>query len=116
MIINKIFAFLFVFGLFLQTTNATGQASVLQKAELSPELKRKSLDLLSAAARESGQFKLAENRVQAQTIIADLMWAHDERAAREIYQKALAELQNLFEQINAAPTGKMSDDEMERHY
>jgi hypothetical protein len=93
----------------------------VKKRDLKPELIQSAVKLLSAVGRETELFGLPENRIRARTIIADLMWKYDERAASELFQKAFVELQVLFEGIDeataaAAAVEKMSGEEKSAHY
>ena len=117
--IYKLCVFLLVAGLALQTNPIAAQISPASDAKndrLPPELKQNVLKLLSALAVESRQFSLPENRVATGTIIADLLWQHDEKAARDLYRNSFAELQNLFADINAADVTEISDAEKTEHY
>lgn len=107
-----------VAGLALNTTAlaAPTRTSDVKTGELSAELKQNALKLLSEVARESGQFNVPENRIRTGTIIADLLWEHDERAARGIYQNVFVELQNLFGKINQPEEKEMSSAERSEHY
>ena len=117
MIFYKLFAFLLVSGLFFQTiAPAQITKSDVKNSDLTPELKQNALKLLSSVARETRQFNLTENRVQAQTIVLDLMWEHNEREARAISQDAFAELRNLFDNINAPDVEAMTVREKNEHY
>lgn len=113
----KLHALFLVVGLVFQTTAAAQTVAPDDKrAGLTPELKQNALKLLSAVARESRQFNLAENRVRAQTIVADLMWESDEREARSIFQNALGELQNLVVDISLPEGLEMTSAEKSRQY
>lgn len=117
MILYKLYAFLLVARLVFQTTAAAAPipTRAVKRGELTAELKQNAVELLSAVGRETGQFNLPENRIRAGTIVADLMWEHDEAAARQIYQNVFAELKNLlgFSQIlycfSARSSSQMSD-------
>ncbi len=114
----KLFAFLLVVGLIFQTTasaQTTPQPDV-KRGSLPPELKQDALKFLAAVARESQQFNLPENRVRAQTLVADLMWQHDEQQARAIFQNAYSELQNLLANINLPEGFVMNSVEKSAHY
>src|SRR5688500_17085783 len=117
MIIQKLFTNVLIAGLFLQATIfcAPTKTPNVKDGELSPELKQNALKFLSSVARDAGQFKRAENRVHARLIAADLMWEHDEAAARTVFQTALAELRDLFGQTDAARIEEMSDDAKSKH-
>lgn len=100
MILHKLSAFSLVLWLLFQSTTAPVTKPAENKPdELSPELKTKAVELLNAVGRESQQFALPENRIRAQTLVADLMWNEDEKAARALFQNALVELQNLFASV-----------------
>jgi hypothetical protein len=118
MILHKLSAFSLVVWLFLQTIATTTPTSTpeIKSNELTPELKQNALKLLSALARETQQFNLPENRVRTQTIVADLLWEHDEREARAIFQNALVELQNLFGQLDAPEGAEMNSTEQTENY
>ena len=109
MILHKLSAFSLVLWLLFQTTVApVNKPAEIKPEELSPELKIKAVELLKAVARESQQFALPENRIRAQTLVADLMWEEDEKAARAMFQNALVELQNLFAAV--ADAGGVADE------
>ena len=117
MIFNKIYTFLLVVGLIFPT-NAAAQSKTPEGKNdgLTPELKQDALKLLSEVARESQQYNLPENRVRTQVIVADLMWEHDEQAARAIFQNALGELQNLFVNISLPDGIELNSTERSQHY
>ncbi len=113
----KLFAFLLFVGLVFQTTAAaqTSKPDVKRDA-LTAELKQDALKLLASVARESQQFNLPENRVRAQTLVADLMWNYDEEQARTIFQNAYTELRNLLANINLPEGIEMNSVEKSAHY
>jgi len=113
MIFNKQFAFLLFVWLVFQTT-ATAQTTTPDIK--TSESKENALKLLASVARETQQFNLPENRVRAQTLVADLMWEHDEQAARAMFQNALGELQNLLAGINLPEGWEMTTTEKSVHY
>lgn len=117
MIFKKLFAFLLVVWLVFQTT-AAAQTTIPddKRDELPPELKQNALKLLASVARETQQFKLPENRIRIQTIVADLIWEHDEDAARAMFQNALGDLQNLLPEINLPEDLEMNTTERSAHY
>ena len=111
----KLYAFLLV-ALVFSTGVAAQTKTPDVKDALTPELKRDALELLSAVSRETGQFGLPENRVRAQTIAADLMWEHDEQAARSIFQNAFGELQNMFANVNLPEGAELTSAEKSKFY
>lgn len=116
MIVHKIFAFLLVIGLIIQANAFAATAQNVKNGELTPELKQNALKLLSAVAREAQQFNLPENRVRARTIVADLLWEHDEQAARTVFQHALGELQNLLAGVNLPEDKVLTSSERGEQY
>lgn len=89
----------------VSTVNSTENKTA--QTELSPELKEKSLELLTSVATEAQQFSEPSNRIRATMQIADLQWQHDEPKARTLYQNALNDLQSLF----ATLSSNLSEDE-----
>ncbi len=85
----------------LVTSMAAQTVSDVSKnvSAVSPETKEKAWKLVSEMARESGQFSLASNRVNARYIVANLLWEKDEKAARALFQSAISELNGLTGQI-----------------
>jgi hypothetical protein len=116
MILHKLYIFLFVAALVFQTTAFAAPTQKVKRAELTPELKQKAVELLSSVGNETAQFSLAENRVRAGTIVADLMWEHDESAARAIYQTIFAELKNMFGQIKPLVGEEATRNEQTRRF
>ncbi|HVE58983.1 MAG TPA: hypothetical protein VNB22_19320 [Pyrinomonadaceae bacterium] len=117
MIFYKQFAFLLVVGLFFAAAAAAQTTTPDVKRDgLTPELKENALKLLASVARETQQFNLPENRVRAQTIVADLMWEHDEQSARTMFQYTVGELQNLLAGINLPEGLEMTTGEKAEHY
>jgi hypothetical protein len=115
MILHKLYISLFVAALIFQTA-ALGAPPKVKRAELTPELKQKAVELLASVGHETAQFSVAENRVRAGTIVADLMWEHDEPAARAIYQTVFAELKNMFGQIKPLVGEEATRDEQTERF
>lgn len=118
MFFHKICVCLLAVSFFLPSTAAAFQTAKPRdkSKELTPELKQNALKLLSAVASETRQLNLPENRVRMQTIIADLLWEHDETAARAVFQETLTELQNLFANLNPPEGEDVTSAERSRHY
>ncbi len=70
-----------------------------KKSDVSTELKDKSVALLNSLAREADQFSLPENRVGARIVVGNLLWEHDEKQSRSIFQNAIADLNGIIQQI-----------------
>jgi hypothetical protein len=114
---KKLYAFLLIAGLVFPTAaKAQTTAPGVKSDRLTPEIKKKALELLLSVARETQQFNQAENRIQTRTIVADALWEHDEREARAIIQDALGELQNLVADINPPEGLEMNRTEKSKHY
>lgn len=69
---------------------AAAQPDAAQAARA--ERERKALKLLAEIGAEAAGLRLAENRVRAQASVADLLWPHDEEAAREMLRGVQASL------------------------
>jgi hypothetical protein len=62
-------------------------------------LERKALELLDDVGGEAQGLKLAENRVRLQVAAADLLWARDEKRARELFNAALSSVASTVGEI-----------------
>ncbi|MBS1796316.1 MAG: hypothetical protein JSS81_20870 [Acidobacteria bacterium] len=80
------------------------------------EFKEAGWKLLAEVERETKQYRLPANRIQAQTIVADLMWTRDEEAARAIFRSAFGELQGLFAGLETPAGDESSTAEKARMY
>lgn len=117
MSVYKLLALLLVAVLVLPTVcTVRGEASEVASDEPSAGLEEQAFKLLRELARETSQLGAPENRVRASTIVGDLLWGRDERAAREIFQNALGELQNLFAAINLPNVAEMNRSERADHF
>lgn len=118
MIIQKLCALLLVAGLAFQTTVIAAPSATpdVKPGGLTPELKQNALELLSATAREAGQFNVPENRIRIKTIVFGLLWEHDEPAAKEISQNVFAELQNLLAENNPPENLEMTTTERSKRF
>lgn len=63
---------------------------------LSPELKEQAVALLRRTARDAGSLNLPENRLTFLLATADMLWEHDEKAAREAFQNAKNDVRELI--------------------
>ncbi len=101
MLYKKVFTF-FLCLVFLGQSFAQSKPAVSDTkaaAQISPELRGKSVVLLNALAREAEQFSLPENRINARVLVANLLWEHDEKQSRVIFQNAISELNSLLVQV-----------------
>ncbi|MGC2235634.1 MAG: hypothetical protein WA584_05710 [Pyrinomonadaceae bacterium] len=101
MFFQKVFAFLLCFLLVGQSLAQSKQAVELKKFEISAELKEKSIALLNNLARDAEQFYLAENRAGARILVANLLWEHDEKKARAIFQDAISDVGLMIGEISS---------------
>ncbi len=70
-----------------------------------PGIENKALSLLEATVDESQSFNLPENRIYVLFSAADLLWARDEKRARQLFARAANEFTNEF----VAVSGKSAD-------
>ncbi len=101
MLYKKVFTF-FLCLVFLGQSLAQSKPADETKpaAQIAPALQEKSVALLNALAREADQFYLPENRVSARVLVANLLWEHDEKQSRVIFQNAVSELSTLLGQVS----------------
>jgi hypothetical protein len=74
-----------------QTSDKPSEEELARAAEL----ERKALKLLDEIGDDARSLKLAENRARLQVATADLLWARDEKRAREIVADALASVASV---------------------
>jgi hypothetical protein len=67
------------------------------------ELEGKALKLLYSTLAEVQTLKLVENQALFQSVAADLLWAHDEKRARSLFQDAINSLTLV---VNASERGR----------
>lgn len=101
MFYQKVFALVLCLLLAAQIPAQTKTADEAKPAEIPAELKEKAIQLLGGLARDAEQFFLAENRVKARMMVADLLWNEDEKQARAIFQNAVADLNLMIGQVSA---------------
>ncbi|MGI8639449.1 MAG: hypothetical protein ACR2MG_05785 [Pyrinomonadaceae bacterium] len=77
----------------------TAPKTETKKTDISPEVQEKALSLLKGLARETEQFSLPLNRINARVIVADLLWDKDEKAARVVFQNAISDLNAMLGRI-----------------
>lgn len=112
--LKKLYALILIAGAVMQMPFA---ARAARDGAFKPEMNENAVKLLNETALGAQQLIAPENRIHANTVLAGLLWKTDERAARELYGKAAAELQNLFAAIDL-PEGVegMSRLEKSEHY
>ncbi len=67
----------------------------------SAELKVKAVKMLKDTAGEIEGLRSVENKISFSTEIANLMWFHDEREARKMFESVIGNFVNLLSQYNA---------------
>lgn len=95
MLFKKIFALVFCSLLVAQISAQTD----VKKDELNEETVKKTAALLSDLARDGEQFSLPVNRINARIMAGALLWQHDEKQARAVFQSAINELNQMISQI-----------------
>jgi hypothetical protein len=67
--------------------------------KLKEEREKKALELLDETIKESRSLVIAENRVRIQVEAADLLWARDEKRARELFKECIASLNEIARSV-----------------
>ncbi|MGI8544975.1 MAG: hypothetical protein ACR2MD_16060 [Aridibacter sp.] len=67
----------------------------------SAELEAKAVKMLKETASEINGLRTVENKISFLTEIANLMWFHDEREARKMFENVIGNFTNLLSQYNA---------------
>ncbi len=83
----------------IASKSTTEKPADAKKDDVSPEVKEKAIKLLVAVSQETQQFAAPRNRIRGQIFAANLLWEHDEPAARVLFQNALGELGELFNNL-----------------
>jgi hypothetical protein len=81
--------------------------------EATKKLRAEAAKMLRETADELPRLRLAENRISFAAELASLMWLHDEREARAMYQQAIADMRFLLLQLDqqmAVPDMTGADD------
>lgn len=87
---------LLTFLLFIPASSTFAQVAVKEDPrEQQKVLEQKALALLDETLAEAGALKLAENRALISASAADLLWSHDEKRARSLFQDALSGLAEI---------------------
>lgn len=70
------------------------------KNEISPELRKEAAEFLRNTAVEVNNMRTLENRISFSAEMAGLMWFHDEREARAMYQNVINNFRQLLGQYD----------------
>ena len=84
---------LLVQAVFSQTT------ATKTETEKADELKKQAVELLRETSQDVGNLRTLENRISFSAEIAALMWFHDEKEARTMYQTTINDFRELLSQI-----------------
>lgn len=84
---------LFVQTFFSQTTDTA-------KTEKETELKKQAVEFLRETGLEVKNLRTLENRISFSAEIAGLMWFHDEKEARTLYQTTISDFRQLLTELN----------------
>ncbi len=71
-----------------------------KKGEISAELKKEAVAFLRETGAEVGNLRTLENRISFSAEIASLMWFHDEKEARAMFQTVINDFRQLLVQYN----------------
>jgi hypothetical protein len=74
--------------------------------EQQEKVKAQAVVLLREIADEAGRMQLVENRISIQTLVANLMWDADEKASRDLFTFAMADVRSLY----TAPADENDED------
>ncbi len=67
-----------------------------QNEEAKEKLRTQAFELLDAIVKDTERLTLPENRIYVSLITADLLWPHDEEAARTLFKHSLADLRAIL--------------------
>ena len=68
--------------------------------KLDPETEKKALDLVETLSEQVLNLHASPNRIRAQTPVADLLWARDEKRARTLFTAAVSQLTNQISELD----------------
>ncbi len=75
-------------------------AGAEQPPKLDPETERKALDLVETLSEQVLNLHASANRIRAQTQVADLLWARDEKRARTLFNAAVSQMANDIAELD----------------
>ena len=65
-----------------------------------PAIEKKAFDLLETISEQVTSLHAPSNRIRAESIVADLLWARDEKRARSLFKTAADDLTNVVANID----------------
>lgn len=72
-----------------------------KKEEISAEMRKEAVALLRETAVDVGNLRTPENRISFNAEIAGLMWFHDEKQARGMFQSVIIDFKQMMTQLDA---------------
>jgi hypothetical protein len=73
-----------------------------QPPKLDPQTEKKALDLAEALAEQVLNLHATTNRIRAETQVADVLWARDEKRARTLFNAAVSQLASQISDLDYA--------------
>jgi hypothetical protein len=80
--------------------NVPPPPAVSEQPKLDPETERKALDLVDTLSEQVLNLHASANRIRAQTQVADLLWAKDEKRARTLFNAAITQMANEIAELD----------------
>ncbi|HYX30302.1 MAG TPA: hypothetical protein VE863_17310 [Pyrinomonadaceae bacterium] len=68
--------------------------------KLDPETEKKALDLVESLSEQVLNLHATSNRIRAESQVADMLWARDEKRARTLFTAAVAQLTNEISDLD----------------
>ena len=68
--------------------------------KVDPATEKKALDLVESLSEQVDNLHSPSNRMRAQCVVADLLWARDEKRARSLFSAAVTQLANRISEID----------------
>ena len=68
--------------------------------KIDPAIEKKALDLVESLSEQVDNLHSPSNRMRAQCVVADLLWARDEKRARSLFSAAVTQLANRISEID----------------
>ena len=85
----------------LSQTESKPEIKNPKKEELSAETRKDAVAMLRETAADVGNLRTAENRISFNAEIAGLMWFHEEKQARSMFQSVIVDFKQMMTQLDA---------------
>lgn len=89
---------------------AQEEKPAVKTSDVTAETKQKAVALLKEVGSEVQRFGSTENRVRGGIIAADLLWEHDEAAARTMFQSVFNDLQAIVKNVDVPKDEESEED------